>query len=78
MPVIPMVQDVASTKCTTIKNNKCAGGTSYRSGKNYFACSHDTWRSGPLLCMARVLIPVRKLLMLMLTITLLVEYYTLK
>ena len=37
-----------------------------------------TWGSGPLLCMARVLIPLWKLQMLILTIILLVKYYTLK
>jgi hypothetical protein len=37
-----------------------------------------SWGSGPLLCMAQVLVPVEKLLMSMLTIILLVEYYTLK
>jgi hypothetical protein len=34
--------------------------------------------SGPLLCMAQVLVPLGRLLMSMLTIILLVEYYTLK
>ena len=37
-----------------------------------------TWGSGPLLCMARVLVPLRRLLMLILNVSLLVEYYTLK
>jgi hypothetical protein len=39
---------------------------------------YHTWGSGPLLHMARVLIPLGKLLVLMLTIIFLVEYYTLK
>ena len=34
-----------------------------------------TWGSGPLLCMARVLVHLGKLLMLILTITLPIEYY---
>ena len=37
-----------------------------------------TWGSGPLLYMARVLVPIRRLLILILNVSLLVEYYTLK
>jgi hypothetical protein len=41
-------------------------------------CNFKTCGSGPLLCMARVLVPLWKLQMLILTIILLAEYYTLK
>ena len=45
----------------------------HRDFSPYLTCG-----SGPLLRMARVLVPVGRLLMLILNVSLLVEYYTLK
>jgi len=47
-------------------------------GSHTAISNFQTWGSGPLLCMARILVHLGKLLVLMLTIMLLVEDYTLK